>query len=341
MPRRLRGQGRARAKLLNLGLLKAGTNSVASSGHSRRLWLVAALTGITASLLLVLISWLASDSLTVLRNKAEAAAHAGDWGTALRYWQLINASTTAQGSSYLGEARACLALGQAVQAESALRRAISADPSDPEAWQLLLQTMFIEDRTLEAQRLGWEAYTSIRPEARTGLLRTLTLGMLTDLPNDQIRTMLQRWINADPNDLNAQIALWQRIALQPRATDPDRPTVLAALEALLAKHSEHIAAREVLITALADAGEPDRGRALLETWPKSMQDARYWRLRGRWDLEYDHHPQHAVSALQTALVDVPQDWRSWYRLARALHIVGRGSESKKATETVSSYPRDT
>jgi tetratricopeptide (TPR) repeat protein len=63
-------------------------------------------------------------------------------------------------------------------------------------------------------------------------------------------------------------------------------------------------------------------------------DARYWRLRGRWDLEYDHRPQQAVAALQTALVDLPQDWRSWYRLARALHILGRADESQQATEAV-------
>jgi thioredoxin-like negative regulator of GroEL len=157
---------------------------------------------------------------------------------------------------------------------------------------------------------------------------------LTDLPDDQIRMMLHRWIDADPDDLNAQIALWQRISLQPRASDPDRPSVLAALEALLAKQPDHIGAREALITALADSGEPDRGRDLLEAWPVPKRDTRYWRLRGRWDLEYDHRPQQAVAALQTALVDLPQDWRSWYRLARALHILGRADESQQATEAV-------
>ena len=334
MPRRVRGQVRARVRLLNLGPRRAGTKSVLLASRGHQLWMIAALAGITVSLLLVLISSLASDSPSVLRNKAEAAARAGNWGMALRYWKTLNASANAQGFSYLAEARAYLALGQAAQAEIALHRAVTIEPSNPEPWQLLLQIAFIEDRTLEAQRLGWEAYASIRTEARPALLRTLTLGLLTDLPIEQVRTMLQRWINADPDDLHAQIALWQRIALQPRATDPDRPTILAALEALLARHPDHIAAREALITALADSGEPDRGRVLLETWSESMYDARYWRLRGRWDLEYDHHPQRAVSALQRALVDLPQDWRSWYRLARALHIVGRDSESKKATEAV-------
>ena len=335
MPRRLRGQARTRVKRLNLGLRKLRADSVSLLGRRHRLWMITVLAGSTVSLLFIFISWLATDSPTVLRKKAEAAARAGNWRMALQYWKAINANGTTQVFSYLGEARAYLALGQAAQAESVLHRAIAVGPLDPEPWQLLLQILFIEDRTLEAQRLGWKAYASIRSEARPALLRTLTFGLLTDLPNDQIRMILQQWINADPDDLNAQIALWHSITLQPRATDPDRPTVLAALETLLVKHPDHMAAREVLITALADAGEPDRGRTLLETWPQSIQDARYWRLRGRWDLEYDHHPQHAVAALQKALVDLPQDWRSWYRLARALHIVGRDSESKKATEAVS------
>jgi thioredoxin-like negative regulator of GroEL len=334
MPRRLKGQGRTRAKLLDLGSRSSGTDSASLLSHRRRLLTIAVLAGSTISVLLVLISWLACDSPTVLQNKAEASARAGDWGAALQYWKAFNATTAAHGFSYLGEARAYLALSRAGQAEISLQRAIATEPSDPEAWQLLLQILFIEDRTLEAQRIGWKAYANIRSEARPALLRTVTLGLLTDLPNDQIRTMLQRWINADPDDLNAQIALWKRIILQPHPTDPDRPTVVAALEALLVKYPDQVAVREVLITALADAGEPDRGRALLKTWPQSMQDARYWRLRGRWDLEYDHQPQHAVSALQTALVDLPQDWRSWYRLARALHIVGRDGESGKAAQAV-------
>ena len=66
-----------------------------------------------------------------------------------------------------------------------------------------------------------------------------------------------------------------------------------------------------------------------------MRDARYWRLQGRWYLEYDHRPQQSVIALQTALVDLPQDWRSWYRLARALHTLGRDTESQQAAEVVS------
>ena len=89
------------------------------------------------------------------------------------------------------------------------------------------------------------------------------------------------------------------------------------------------------MTALADAGEPERGRSLLDEWPANARDARYWRLRGRWDLEYDHRPLEAAKAFRAALAELPQDWRSWYRLARALRVLGREDESREAAETVS------
>ena len=90
------------------------------------------------------------------------------------------------------------------------------------------------------------------------------------------------------------------------------------------------------MTALADSGEPDRGRAALDGWPgpESARDARYWRLRGRWDLEYDHRPERAVEAFRKAVAVVPQDWRSWSRLARALRVLGRDAEARDAAEAV-------
>jgi predicted Zn-dependent protease len=290
------------------------------------------------AVLLVLV-WIGNwipDSPSRLRAQAETAARAGDWGAALRAWRALNATGAARGTTHLGEARACLALSRAAQAERSLRRGIAADPADPEPWRLLLQLVRVEDRTLEAQRLGWEAYAQVPVEARRVLLGELTQALLADLPDDLVRTTLKRWVEADPADIDAQVALLQRIAVQPRATDPDRASRLAALEALVASHPEDQGAREALVNALADAGQPDRGRAVLDAWPgpESDRDARYWRLRGRWELEFDRRPERAAVALQKALVPLPQDWRSWYRLARAWRILGCDAPARQAAETV-------
>jgi tetratricopeptide (TPR) repeat protein len=288
-------------------------------------------------LVLALISlgvWMA-NSTGRLRNRAEAAAQAGDWTTALSSWRALNATGAATGTTYLNEARAALALGRAVQAERSLQQAVAVDPSDVTPWRLLLQILRVEDRSLESEKIGWQAYAQIHPNERPELLRELTLSLLADLPDEISRSTLKRWVDADRSDVNAQVALWQRIAASPRAADPDQPTLLAALDSLLRSHPDHVGAREALVAALADAGEPDRGRALLDAWPESTRDARYWRLRGRWDLEYDRRPDQAVTAFQTALTAFPQDWRSWYRLARAQRMLGRDDDGRRAANSVS------
>ena len=305
----------------------------ARSGRLR--WLFGGLAGVAVVLASVLIAVLLGESPARLHSRAEAAARAGDWILALKHWRVLNATKAANGPTQLGEARACLALGRAMQAERSLRKSIEADPRDPEAWRLLLEILRVEDRTLEASHIGWEAYEKVRPEERRLLLRELTFSLLADLPDERVRTYLHRWIDADGDDLDARIALLQRIAVLPRATDPDRASILTDLESIVVSHPDHITAREVLVTALADAGEPQRGRSLLDDWPATARDARYWRLRGRWDLEYDNRPAEAAVALRTALMELPQDWRTWYRLARVLRVLGREAESREAAETVS------
>ncbi len=305
------------------------------SGRWRKLpWQIWVLVVIGVCGVLLLLRILGGEDLARLRGRAEAAAHGGDWTSALELWRKVNSSEGATGITYLGEGRACLALGRAAQAERALRKAVAAAPAGSAAWLLLMEVLRVEDRLVDAFALGWKALDHVLPADRPQLLRELTLAVLTDFPDDVARSTLQRWIDADPGDLDARVALLRRIGADPRADDPQRESRLAQLGDLLASHPHHIDAREALATALADAGEMDAGRQLLDTWPPEQRDGRYWRLRGRWDLEHDHRPDQAITALQTALVDFPQDWRIHYRLARALQIVNRPEEARREAETV-------
>jgi predicted Zn-dependent protease len=296
------------------------------------------LAGLSVLVVLAAMAQRFSGSPARLRAEAERAARANDWAGALRAWRAFNATSQARGATHLAEARAALALGAAGQAERSLRRAVAADPADPEPWRLLLEILRVEDRTFEAQQAGWEAYDRVPAGSRREVLRELTLAMLADLPDELVRTTLKRWIDADPSDVDARVALSQRIAGQPRANDPDRRTRLAELERLLVEHPDHVGTREAMIAALADSGEPDRGRAALDAWPGPSgdrdRDPRYLRLRGRWDLEYDHRPAEAAAALRAGLEPLPQDWRTWYRLARALRQLGRDAEARRAAEAV-------
>jgi predicted Zn-dependent protease len=339
MARRPVAQSRAQANPSprdQLGLRKAARFARQHFSRAQRaLWLLVSLGIITSLLVGAWITWVTMDSPARLIRQAEAASRSNDWVSALRYWRLVNATDAAQGATYLEEARACLALSRAAQAEHSLRKAIAAEAANAEPWRLLLEILRVEDRIVEAQRLGWAGYDRIRMTDRPGLLRELTLGLLVDLPDELVRSTLRRWVDADNTDVDAQVALFQRIAVQPRAADPDRPSLLATLETILSEHPDHVGAREALVSALADSGEPDRGRSTLDAWPEWAHDARYWRLHGRWLLEYDHQPDKAATALRAAVVELPQDWRSWYRLARVFHILGRSLESAQAAETMS------
>lgn len=238
--------------------------------------------------------------------------------------------------NHLTEARAFLKAGRADRALRALRAAIAADPADPEPSRLLLEMLRVEDRSFEAAGAAWEALDRVAAGDRPAILRELTLALLTELPDDLARTALTRWSAADPADVEARAALLRRIAAMPRSSDPDRPARLAELTKLAADHPECVNAREVLVSELADAGEPGRGRAALDAWPgaEAARDPRYWRLRGRWDLEYDHQAGRAVEAFRKVLAEQPADWRTRYRLARALRQLGRLDEADAEAESV-------
>lgn len=298
-----------------------------------RSWVAAAgLFGVVG--LLLLIGLAGKPDGKRLRTAAETAARRGDLVRARELWHRLNATSEATAATLVAEGRACLALGRAAEAERILTRAIEANPLDPEPWVLRMEILRVEDRSLEALHLGWEAYDRVDPATRREVLRELMLSALADLPPDLVRATLQRWIEADPEDLDAQAALLRRIAADPRSGDPDRQTRINELFRRLAQHPRHIGTREALVEMLGDAGEADQGRALLDDWPEDHRDARYWRLRGRWDLEYDQRADQAVSALRTALADLPHDWRSRFRLARALRICGMEDAARREAETV-------
>ncbi|HEY2158356.1 MAG TPA: tetratricopeptide repeat protein [Isosphaeraceae bacterium] len=279
--------------------------------------------------------WLVPPGPETLRARAERAEVAKDWPKALDAWRAVNKTPATRARSWLGEARAALALDLAGQAESALVRATEADPADPEPWRLLLDILRTEGRTTEAQRVGWSAYAAVTPESRRSILRELTLALLLpddildDLPDDRSRARLERWAAADPSDANASVPYHRRIAAAPRPGDPGLDAWIAALMSILDRDPAQVPAREALVVALDERGEPDRGRAVLEAWPSSARDARYDRLLGRWALDHDRDPARAVAALERAAAELPQDWKARARLARAYHAANRPTDAAR------------
>lgn len=299
----------------------------------RRAWLGA---GFALAVVLALATGFAwdRDRPRRLLGRAEAATLAEAHAPALDAWRAYHATGQGDARTWLAEARAALALGRSAEADRAFERALAADPSESEAWRARLDRLRVLDRPLEALRLGRLGVEAVAPESRAALLATTTLAALAELPDDEARSRLGRWISADPADLDARVARLARVAAGPHPGDPDRASRIDELAAILEAHPGHVAAREALVVALGDAGEVDRGREALDAWPPDARDARYDRLRGRWDLDYDHDPAGAERSFARVLIDLPHDWKSHYGLARALRALGREAESRSEAETV-------
>jgi tetratricopeptide (TPR) repeat protein len=272
--------------------------------------------------------------------RALAYEHGKDWPKALAAYREWNRRPRATGRSWLGEARAALALDLAGQAESALVHANELDPADPEPWRLRLDILRVEGRTTEAQRVGWSAYAAVASESRQAILRELTLALLLaedlldDLPDDRTRARLERWAAADPSDANASVAYHRRIATAPQPGDPGLDAWIAALTSIVARDPNQVAAREALVIALDERGDPDRAHQVLSAWPERLRDARYNRLLGRWALDHDRDPALAVAALERAVAELPQDWKARARLARAYHAADRPADAAREAAQV-------
>jgi tetratricopeptide (TPR) repeat protein len=300
---------------------------------TRRVLAIAALTTVAA---LSFGAWIARerDRPRRLLEAAEAASIARDWPQAANLWNQINQAPGATARTLLAEARADLELDRAAGAAQALERASIADPTRPEVWRARLDLLRVLDRPLEALKLARKAEETVKASEIRPILASATLAALAELPDDEARDRLNRWIKADPDDLDARVARLSRIGTNSHPGDPDRASRIAELAAILDREPGHLAAREALLVALADAGEPDRGRAILESWPEAARDAPYFRLRGRWDLDYDHQPDRAAQAYARVLLDLPHDWKSHYGLARAYRALGREPEAQTEARAV-------
>jgi tetratricopeptide (TPR) repeat protein len=303
-------------------------------GSGRNVGLAVAILGLVALLSAVGFLLIRGDRRS-LKAQAESAVKAKDWEGALKLWRKVNASADASGATLLQEGRACLALGRAAQAESALRKSVAATPEDAQAWLFLAVIFRVEDRQIDAMNLLWRAIDSIPPADRSALLREVTLTVLTELPADDARSTLDRWLAADPSDVEAETALLRRIGSDPQSDDPDRQTRRERLEALMVDHLDHPNVRETLALLLVDGRDDDDFRAVLDAWPGDSRDARYWRLKGRLQLDVDRRPEPAVDAFRRALAEVPHDWRTHYSLARALTRLNKAEEAAEEARTVS------
>lgn len=258
---------------------------------------------------------------------AEAATQARDWPRAFAAWHDWNATELRSVATLMAEARSAQALDRGRDAELAAESVTRLDPSSADARLIQLNRLRVLDQPAEAIDLGLSALTRLRTSgARRAILMATTLAALAEVPDAEARNQLDRWIAADPDDSDAQVARMSRVAANPHPGDSDRARRIVELGQIVTRSPNHVAAREALTVALADAGEVDRGRATLDGWPEP-RDHRFDRLQARWDLEYNHEPARAAEGFRRALLKVPHDWKLHYGLARTLRILKQPTEA--------------
>lgn len=269
-----------------------------------------------------------------LRRKAIASFNAGRPREAAERLRIFNQTNLATVESKREEARAWLSANRARDAEKTLIQAIHQYPTDPLLKLMLLEIERVEDRIVEAIIQGDRALSEVDPLDRILILRGLTITLLDTIPDERAREKLRIWIQADPEDNQAEVALLKRMASDPMAGDVDRPTRIARLKLIIQKNPSFEQAYEALAIELAASGLIDEGRSILDRWPDTKRDARYDRLKGRWELEFNNHPDRAVPLFERVVAQIPHDKTSWFRLSRAYKAVERERESRLAAERV-------
>lgn len=221
---------------------------------------------------------------------------------------------------------------------------LPSDPRDVSGWLKQIDRLRVEDRPIEAIAVAQQAIRSVPSANRTEILRAWTLALLADVPESQATLALTSWIEEDPNDLDARVALLRR-SLVSEALPGDRPRVgrslpghpgaLAELQEILGDHPDHLGAREAVIDARLDLGEVDTARTLLEAWPGSgSEDPRRLRLLSRIDLDFDGKPDRAADSLARLLASTPHDWHLRARRSRALAMGGEAESARREARLV-------
>ncbi len=157
--------------------------------------------------------------------------------TGRRPWRPGRRSTESGASTartLLAEARAALALDRAADATRALEAASAADPTLARGLANSGSTCS-GSSTARSRPSAWAGSPS-RPSSpgRAGRSSpSTTLAALAEPPDDEARDRLDRWIAADPDDLDARVALLARVAANVHPGDPDRASRIAELAEIL------------------------------------------------------------------------------------------------------------
>lgn len=279
----------------------------------------------------IVLSVLRGDSQSALRITIEKDFQNKRYAEAEKGWErlfLMNSDFISP-ADRLQWATAALRADHPASALKILKKWQQDSPEKPDGWLMILDIYRFLGQTDQTILTFNEIRNHETARRSAPVLVKATLGMLTDLDPEEVRDRLSRWNKAEPGQPIAQAALQQRYLDNPMPNDPGRDERLQTCRDLLQRFPASTQARAVLAELLMVSGLAVEATRTVENWPEAdRQGIVYHRILGRYLQDIRHDQNQAIIAFQMVLQSMPHDWKTRYRLARALKAVGRHDESR-------------
>lgn len=303
----------------------------------RRTWMLFALPLVL--FVVAAIVWFSRPTESDYRKRIAEAEKQRRWNEASSLWDRFDADFPQRlvSGDFVRWARSELVLDRPAKAQILLNRWMRSEDRNPEGWQLCVELRRALGDADGVNRLVSESLQDPEVRRSPGFLTVSTFGLLTVMDPVESRSRLERWAKAEPDSPMAHAWLLHRSLEEVDATGQNGDETLQKARELAKTWPDDPETRRVLVEALFLQGEYDEIRRELANWPAedSRNSIAWSRLEGRRLLEIENDPRRAIPFFESVVARMPQDWRSRYRLSRALAGADRVEEARKeATRTV-------
>jgi|LakMenEpi03Aug12_release.lakeMendotaPanAssembly.Ray.scaffolds.fasta_scaffold32836_2 predicted Zn-dependent protease len=211
-----------------------------------------------------------------------------------------------------------------------------SNPDKPDGWLLILDLARIFGSSDMMMENTNEILNHAMVNRSTAVLLASTLGLLTDLDPLEVRARLNKWSESEQESPLARAYLLLRYAENPLPEDPSRDLRIEQARVLASRYPDSIPVLTALIETLFNGGYYQEATEVLDKWPLDYRTGTaFHRLQGRRLQDVDGKHGEAVGEYEEALKFMPHDWKTRYRLARALAASGKTEESRKEARRMS------
>lgn len=210
------------------------------------------------------------------------------------------------------------------------------NPGKPDGWLLILDLARIFGSSDMMMENTNEILNHALVNRSTAVLLASTLGLLTDLEQLEVRARLNKWSANEQESPLAKAYLLLRYAENPLPEDPPRDLRIEQARVLASRHPDSVAVLTALIETLFNGGYYQEATEVLDKWPlEDRTGTAYHRLQGRRLQDVEGKHGESVGEYEEALKFMPHDWKTRYRLARALAASGKIEESRNEARRMS------